>query len=339
MFKDIIGQNQAIAILKAAMTNNRCASSYLFTGTEGVGKRLAALSFAQVLNCSDSSGSDACGKCVSCRKIAYGNHPEVQVIAPEKKSISIDQIRCVQKDSFLRPLEGARKIYIIDNAETMTREAMNCFLKILEEPPRQVIFILITSNILGLLETIVSRCQAIKFNDLLRDDVSRFLKEKHGLTGDEASLVASLSGGSIGLALNYWNYGVVENRQDMVKLLDKVSSGNVSFLFAQAEALAKDKDNIQITLNLLLSLYRDMLLRKLAAEARDEELKNKLLINTGFYSTLSEKVRAYSVEKLTDALDAVLATKRLLGKNINAQLALETMFLRLVEIHRMQAVV
>ncbi len=339
MFKDIIRQNSAVEILKAAITNNRCASSYLFTGTEGVGKKLAALSFAQVLNCSDSFGSDACGKCVSCRKIAHGNHPEVQVIVPQKKSISIDQIRSVQKDSFFRPLEARRKIYIIDKAETMTQEAMNCFLKILEEPPRQVIFILITSNILGLLETIVSRCQIIKFNNLPRDIISGFLKEKHGLVEDDASLVASLSGGSIGLALNYWNYGVVENRQDMVKLLDEVSRGNISVLFREAEALSKNKDDIQMVLNLLLSLYRDMLLAKFTAQSKDEEMKDKLLINTELYSSLPEKVEAYSTGKLKDALNVILTTKGLLSKNVNAQLALETMFLKLVEIYGNQPVV
>ena len=340
MFKDIIGQDSAIKILRAAVGNKKCASSYLFVGQEGVGKKLTALSFAQAINCQgqcDGNQSisidnfDACGECLSCRKIIQGNYADVGIISPQKEFISIDQIRSVQKNSFLKPVEAKQKIYIIDDAETLTEEAMNCFLKTLEEPSPSVIFILITSNLLYLLPTIISRCQIIKFNALKKENVSNILIQKYDVRKDSAYLLASISGGSIGKAFTYLNYGVVNNRINMVKLLKELDSNNLSFLLQEAENLSKSGDDIQILLNLFLSLYRDFLITRIFLDSEGEKTENQLLVNTDFWPYIKDKVKSSSILGLKDKIEIILNTKELIGKNVNLRLALENMFLKLIE--------
>lgn len=338
MFKNIIGQDSVIKVLEAAVRNKRWASSYLFVGSEGVGKRLTALAFAQVLNCQalsevKSSEVDACGKCLPCRKITQNNHPDVQVIVPEsdKASISIDQIRSIQKNSFLKPLEGRQKIYIIDDAGTLTLEAMNCFLKILEEPPSKVIFILVTSNLLMLLETIISRCQVIKFNNLSRENVTAILVTRYGVSKETASLLSSMSGGSVGLAVTYRDYSVVSERENMVKLLDSLMEGNIPLLFQEAERLSKNKDDVQLWLNLFSSLWRDILITRIFSESPEANVPKELLINRDFSEYLKSKGENSSLACLKDQIEIILNTKALIQKNVNPRLALETMFLRLAE--------
>ncbi len=340
MFKDIIGQDSAIKILRAAVGNKRCASSYLFVGQEGVGKKLVALSFAQAINCqrqSDANKSiaidnfDACGECLSCRKIIQEKYPDVEIISPQKTSISINQIRLVQKSSFLKPMQAKQKIYIINNAETLTEEAMNCFLKTLEEPSAKVIFILITSNLLYLFPTIISRCQIIKFNMLNKENISKILMQKYGVGEDEAYLLASISGGSIGKAFNYLNYGVVNNRKNMVELLNEIESNNLSVLLQEAETLSKTEDDIQTLLNLFLSLYRDILITRIFLDSEDEKTGNKLLVNTDFWSDIKDKAKSSSILNVQDKIEIILNTKELIEKNVNSRLALETMFLKLIE--------
>jgi DNA polymerase III subunit delta' len=337
LFKDIIGQDTAIKILEAALKNKRWASSYLFVGSEGVGKRLTAVAFAQALNCleliKETKQFDACGKCLPCRKIDQDNHPDVQLITPEedKASISIDQIRAVQKNAFLKPMEGRQKVYIIDDAGRLTPEAMNCFLKILEEPPDRVVFMLITKDILQLLETIVSRCQVIKFSPLSRKEVEVILTKKGNMNVKTAHLLSAISAGSVGMAMDYHDYGVVLERENMVKLIDEVSMANVSFLFREAERLAKDKNRVQVWLNLLASFWRDILVSRIFTGSADKQAVEDLLINADMHQKLKDKLTNCSVATLKGQIEIILNTKALIQKNVNPRLGLENMFLRLTE--------
>lgn len=337
MFKDIIGQNSAIKILEAALEHKRWASSYLFAGPEGVGKRLTAIALAQALNCQDleekSKKIDACGQCLPCRKIAQGNHPDVQLVMPEedKVSISIDQIREVQKNAFLTPMEGRQKVYIIDDAGSLGLEAMNCFLKILEEPPAGVVFILISKDILQLLETIISRCQLIKFSPLARKEVEAMLVKKGGLSEETAHLLSAISAGSAGVAFSYHDYGVVMERENMVKLIDGLNMADISFLFREAERLSKDRNAAQVWLSLLVSFWRDILVSRIFAGPPNNPVPQDLFINTDIYRQLDDKLKHRSVDTLKEQIEIILNTKALIKKNINPRLGLENMFLRLIE--------
>ena len=156
MFKDIIGHNEIIKRLKNIISSGRIANAYVFSGPPEVGKEFVAINFAKSLNCLADT-EKPCDKCISCKKIDSGNHPDVRQIKPEGTKLKIDQMRLLQKQGNYRAVEGKYKIYIINESEKMTPEAANSLLKILEEPPGTMVLILITSMYNALLPTIRSR--------------------------------------------------------------------------------------------------------------------------------------------------------------------------------------
>jgi DNA polymerase III delta' subunit len=155
------GQKLAKKILSGILRTGRIATTYLFTGPEGIDIRSAGLQFAKTLNCEKGG----CGDCPVCRQIENESHPDVKCVTllPEKKEILIEQMRDVQSGAFLRPFSARYKIYIIDCADMFSAGAANSLLKILEEPPEHTIFILLTSRPQAVLPTIASRCQRVRF--------------------------------------------------------------------------------------------------------------------------------------------------------------------------------
>ena len=202
-FRSIMGQDRAIAALQRALQADRVAHAYLFAGYEGVGKMTTAVEFAKALVC-DSDSDDACDACRACGKVSHGNHPDVHRVEPEGagRQIKIEAVREQVRDELsLKPFEARRKIVLLDDAHAMNIEAANCLLKTLEEPPPQSVLILVTPRPDQLPETVVSRCQMIRFAPLEFGVVEHALEER-GVTEDAARLLAQSSGGSLGQALN-----------------------------------------------------------------------------------------------------------------------------------------
>lgn len=158
--------NTAEDILDAEIKSKRLSHAYLFLGCQKEIMEKCALKFAKALNClKQTGGFTDCDGCISCKKIEHFNHPDIGHIHAEgiSRQIKIEQIRNLRKDAYLKPIEARKKVYIIYDADSMTEEASNCLLKITEEPPKDVVIILIGSNLSYILPTIVSRCQIIKF--------------------------------------------------------------------------------------------------------------------------------------------------------------------------------
>jgi DNA polymerase-3 subunit delta' len=161
-------------VLAGSLQTGRISHAYLFAvwdmgfaSGEHNATSLAsgAMAFAARLNCEAPVDDAACGKCLSCKLIREGNHPDVRVVSPDGLSIKINQVRGIQHDMSYKPrYDKGFRITILENAERMTQEAQNSFLKLLEEPPRNVVFILVTGNPQGLLPTVRSRCQLIRVN-------------------------------------------------------------------------------------------------------------------------------------------------------------------------------
>ena len=172
----IIGHKKSINILDRSLKQNRLAHCYLLVGPPNIGKTTIALEIAQAVNCTEND--KPCGECNQCLRIAKRRHSDVQIISLEnaisegqtnkqKTEISINDIREMQKSAFLKPFEGTCRVFIIKTVEKLSIEAANCLLKTLEEPPSQVIVILLShTNTSNLMQTIVSRCQIIKLNTL-----------------------------------------------------------------------------------------------------------------------------------------------------------------------------
>lgn len=229
--KDIIGQEQAIAILRGCLGRNRIAHAYLFAGEDGIGKKLTAINFAKTLNCQNNHETlwekrnetkteshaalriihdeiDCCDKCSSCIKINKRSHPDVFFITNTDGQIKVDMIRGLEESLSLKSFEGKWKIAIIDEAEKLNQSAANAFLKTLEEPPEQSLLILVSSMPDFILKTILSRCQQIKFSPLPLKKMSELLKDKTILNElksneEDARIRSMLSGGRLGLTLSH----------------------------------------------------------------------------------------------------------------------------------------
>ena len=156
MFEKIIGNEKNKSILEKSIKLKKTSHSYLFLGTEGIGKRLIALEFAKKILCLEPENENC--KCKSCIEFDSGSNPDFLIIEPEDGKIKIEQIRNMQRRVAEKPINSNKKVYIIDNSDQMTTEAQNCLLKTLEEPPEYLTIILICSNEYNMLSTIKSRC-------------------------------------------------------------------------------------------------------------------------------------------------------------------------------------
>ena len=166
--QQILGQEKAIRLIRKAISHERIPHAWLFSGMAHIGKYKTALALAQTLNCLEN-GDDACGHCDFCRQIEHEHFPDFRVVRPEGKNIRIAQVRDALDWLHLRPDRAKYRVLIFEDADQFNRESANAFLKTLEEPPPDTLIILINLNPQNLLETIVSRCQHIRFRPLSRE--------------------------------------------------------------------------------------------------------------------------------------------------------------------------
>ena len=166
-FNNIIGNEKIKSYLQEFINNKAISHSYLFSGQDGIGKKLFAREFAKMILC--LSDNKPCNSCSSCIKFDSNNNPDFLQIEPDGNSIKISQIREMQKNVYEKPILSNKKVFIIDESEKMTEEAQNSLLKTLEEPPEYMVIILISSNENKLLNTIKSRCLKINFLNIRMD--------------------------------------------------------------------------------------------------------------------------------------------------------------------------
>ncbi|MDD8021286.1 MAG: DNA polymerase III subunit delta' [Acidobacteriota bacterium] len=282
-FKDIAGNDQIKKILRLSLAEGRLPNSLLFSGPAGVGKAAMALTLARALNCQNLK-EDACEHCDSCRRINRGQHPNVRFITREKNREQIvkEQIDEINYLTRLRPWQGGRLVFIIDQAERMNETVANSLLKTLEEPGPLVYFILITEDLSAILPTIRSRCQVLKFRKISQEDIERAL-EARGLPADQAGLIASTTDGNLELALNLSWEEFKESRDQAWSLFTKLlqSAGSEDFLNLVSGSSRKDVlDNFRDTLSFFSVFFRDLIASKKGGRApvlnRDlnQELKN-----------------------------------------------------------------
>ena len=243
-YSDILDQAVPIRFVRNIVASGRIPNGLLFWGPAGVGKRLSALETAKAINCESGSG-DGCGTCISCRKIEHGNHADVKVIAPSGRGriIDVEAVDTINELASYRPFEARWRVVIIQDAERMGVPAQNHFLKTLEEPPSNTLFIMITEFPRLLLPTIRSRCQQVRFGGLRPETVTRLLLRDRDLPPATAAAIAALSQGQMSRALDLVDSGRREVVLDVARRLHgkedpmAVSEEFVAHLRSQAEMI------------------------------------------------------------------------------------------------------
>jgi len=279
MFSTLIGNDEVKESLRRVLTGGRVPGSMLFTGEQGIGKKLFALELAKALNCRNRNGVEACDECSSCKRISrstfppfsddddnrerliWSEHADLAMVRPFKQIIRVKNLmRELEREANFRPFEGAARIFIVEDADTMNDHAANALLKTLEEPPPTTHIVLTTSNPTALLATIRSRCQIIRFAPIAADLIETFLVEQKNLPAQDARLLARTAQGSIGRALAGDVETYRERRDMMLAVLRAltVAFDRVQLLRSAEElAAAKDRHEYEQRLDALETLIRD----------------------------------------------------------------------------------
>ncbi len=330
-FGQIEGQDGAAAILRSAMRSGRLAHAYLFFGPEGVGKRLTALTLAKAMNCQSPPGSgESCENCASCHKINSSNHADVIVVEPQGDVIKIDQIRELQRRLRFRPLEGGKRVCILESADGLNDAAANALLKTLEEPPDETHLFLLTSRPYRLLPTILSRCQWVKFKPLSVENIVQILQRAHSWPEERAYFLAALAGGSVSKALTLGNRVDFKKRLDWLRIFSHIAGKTTEEILAVGEEAAKEEEELDDLLELWKLWVRDLVVSKVREEGPDGSgLK---LINHDLLREAAEEAKKYSFDHLDSFFTQISDAQKSIALKVNRQLAMETLMLEMKNI-------
>ncbi|MFH0889303.1 MAG: DNA polymerase III subunit delta' [Planctomycetota bacterium] len=330
-FDDIIGQQSAVNTFKQILKSNRLSHAYIFAGPSGVGKFLFARTLAKILMCeNDEKGNwvtKNCSKCRSCMLVGKNCHPNLRIIEVEKgkQGITIDTVRAVEKELMMMPFYKSYRVFIINEAELMSEEAANAFLKTLEEPVKNTIIILVTSNLPSLLPTILSRCQIIRFYPLQQEQMKEYLIKHLKIDSGQASFLTQLCHGSIGDAVRLHSQNMLSQRDSLIAGLIEQDHGNMTNrVINYAKSNAEDNEGIRQEiiwqLKIIGFFVRDVLW--LYYGVADSRLFNKDKINEvkKYHKSCDSK----QIEKLIDKL---LESERYLRYNANINLVVDNLFL------------
>jgi len=322
-FSNIYGHEKKIEILQKTLAQNRTGHAYLFSGISAIGKKTLAVEFIKAINCEkpDSLG-DSCGECASCRKIQHACHPDIFFVEADGQFIRIASIRQIQERTTCKPLEARRRAFIIDDADKMNEESANALLKMLEEPSSANILILVTARPYSMPQTIISRCQHMRFNPLSSETVARFLVSEMNMDNQKALLLAALSGGSIGNALELNKEDIVAYRTELLTLLSTTNREDPFSLINFASFLGQKKKEIRQGLNIMNTFFRDVLVFK-------EVGKNEMLINQDNSSFISTCAARLSGEQILHNIKQIEKAGDIIDQNVNKSLTLETMAFKL----------
>ena len=332
--RQVAGHESAVALLSRSLEREMLSHAYMFVGPSRVGKTTVALSLAQGVNCLSEPASRPCGACGQCVRIAQGLHPDVQVIDREpnasgsrlRRDIGIDQVREAQRAAVLRPYEGRRRVFMIQEASSLTAEASNALLKLLEEPPESVLLILLASGRELIPDTIISRCQQVDFRGLPIEAIARHLEENLGTPREQAIDLARLSAGKIGWAIEAaGNPELVEEYTAELEGVSQLLDNGLEERFAYAEEVAslytRDWEKALGRLKVGMNWWRDMLLIKSGHEA--------LVSSAPAMEDLRRHAGWLSTPQVVKAINATRETMEYLEANVNPRLSLESLMLSL----------
>ena len=339
MFDELTGNSRVKAVLKRMLVSDRLPGAMLFTGEEGIGKKLFALEIARALNCRTPKDQEACGVCSSCvrirrlnyptrddadewTQIIWTDHPDVGLVVAPKRVLRVEQMRQIEKEANFRPFEGKARVFLIDEADKLNDASANALLKVLEEPPRTSHLILITARPAMLLPTILSRCQMIRFSPLTPAEIESHLV-KTDLDSKTARLRARAAGGSIGRALSNDLVTFTSQRKAMLKVLHAlVLNNDRAQLLRSAEQLneAQYKDEFEERLDVLETLIRDAWMLSLGVDS-------SRIVNEDLAAELKEIAQKMDPGRAGDWILQIEDLREQLIVNVNRKITTDSLFL------------
>lgn len=342
MFSHLIGNEEVKTRLSRMLANGRFPNAMLFSGTDGVGKKLFAVEIARSFVCTSLVENRACGECAACKRIAafntptsekgddydhvfFSEHADVGLVIPFKRNLRVGAIRALETQANFRPYEARARVFIIEDAEKMNDAAANALLKTLEEPPETTFIILIAARPDSLLSTIRSRCQTIRFAPVSLTAIATVMRESKGLSSDDAHLIAKISGGSVGKAIELDIESYRAERDIQIEAIrSAMIDTNRSRLITASERLndAKNKDRFEDNLAIIESLVRDLWLAKNGSHKDG-------VSNLDIFDNLQKMADQIDRRKLASTLAEIESLRGALMVNINRKTATDTMFLKM----------
>ena len=328
----VIGQDKILSLLDYSLKTSTIAHAYLLVGPRHVGKGTLAFNLAQALNC---DGPELpCGQCRSCQRILEGKHADVTPIGLDSKTeIGIDDIRGLQRLANLPPYEGKCKVFIIDDAEYLSTEAANSLLKILEEPPQRVVWLLLAAEEEHLLPTIISRCQRLELKPVPSERVQEILVNSYNVDANKAKLLTQLCHGRLGWALSALaNDDILEQRSQRIAQVVSLLTASLGQRFAYAQELASQfsqnrRAGAEI-IEIWLDWWRDLMLIKGDCQ--------EAIINVDYKTVLEEQARGLNLSEIKEFLNSLCLLQDAISKNVNPRLASEWLMLNLPRKNRLK---
>lgn len=309
-FKEIPGQQKAVALLKSAFLNNRVSHAYIFIGPSGTGKSEAAINFAKLLLCQSVTDAEPCDQCPSCLKVAAGNHPDVQVLSADGQFIRIDDLREACRKLSLRGFESSRKALIISDGAALNEESSNALLKTLEEPSGDAVIIVLADSVKSVLPTIASRCQKVVFPVLSESETGRLLVERYKVPQKEACYLARLSDGCLGKALRFHDAAFFSKREEFLAYFLKRDLSSM-----EGNGRKEPQERVQELFIFLSGWLRDLLV----AKACDGDQN---FINADRKSEIMEMASSLEIDDICGELDSLAEAAFDLRHNMNRRVAL-----------------
>jgi DNA polymerase-3 subunit delta' len=337
-FRNVVGHRHILSLLSRSIAGGTLPPSLIFSGPDGVGKRLVAQSVVQALNCSapvkrldPGQPADSCGECPACRRIARGVHPDVLTVAPgESGSIKIEQVREAIDSTIYRPFEGRRRVTVIDEADALVPAAQNALLKTLEEPPPSSVFILVTSRPGALLPTVRSRCSQVRFARLSSADVAAVLERDHKYSRHDALAAATAADGRVGRALDVQAGDFADARSDAEEFLGTARvKTDARTRVERAKDLVKgggtavsEREYLGARLHALSSLVRDLGILATGADTR-------MLANVDLTPELVGLAKSFDSGRALRVFDAVDRARSALDRNVSPKVVADWLALQI----------
>lgn len=306
------GQERLVSFFGKALSSGSLNHAYIIEGDTGSGKKTLARYFATLAVCENGN---ACGKCASCREAVADANPDIMWIFPDSKTnLSVDKVREMIEMVSYRSVHGGRRVFIIDNAHLMTVQAQNALLKVIEEPPKNVMFFLLCKQRSKMIATITSRTQSLKLMPLSNEDLLKIAPECNDFQ-------LTYANGNPGKLLKICGDNGFDNlRNVIVQLICKMFADGDEYMYELADFFEQNKELKDDLFTIMVYLLRDVMYKKIGLD--------RFIVNSDKPDIINKISENLTAASCIGAIEAVLEAERSVGKYVNYNLAIQNMLIK-----------